>query len=233
MEVVELCLPQQRSFRRRGAAVGEVTLVLGRTGQVHQPRQQIRGSHTVGQRVVRLADQRETVLGHPLREVKLPEGPGAVQRGTGDLADELVELAPFAGTGHLHAPEVIVEIDVAILRPHWVVQMPRNVDEPVSQRVQQMQSALDGPPEHVEVEFAIEVCGVDDCHLQRVGVQIGCLAVQEHGVHAIESLHSPPRLDRLPLLPSKHLSRRVDRFSAWRSVSVKRVLMAGECNSRL
>jgi hypothetical protein len=36
---------------------------------------------------------------------------------------------------------------------------------------------------------------VDDRDLQRVGVQVRRLAVQKHGVHAVESLHIPPPMD--------------------------------------
>ncbi len=60
----------------------------------------------------------------------------------------------------------------------------------------------DGPSKHVECELAVEVGGMDDRDLERVRVQVRRLAVQKHGVHAVESLHVPPR--SRPTALSKH-----------------------------
>ena len=144
--------------------------------------------------MVHLADQSEAVVGHPLGEVELPQRSAAVQWRAGDLADHLVEFAPAAGVWDLHPAQVIVEVDRAVLHPHRMVQSPRDVDESVPQWVEEVQAARDGPAEHLEVELALVVGGVDDRHLQRVGVQVRRLAVQQHGVHAVESLHNTPRL---------------------------------------
>ena len=184
--------PQQLGPRWRLTRGVVVTLVLFSTGQIHQPGQQVGRGEPVGQRVMHLADQGEPIVGHPLGEMELPQRAIAVQRRAGDLADDLVELAAAAGAGHLHPAQVIVEVDLAVLHPHRVVQLPRDVDEPVAQRVQQVQPALDRPSKHVEVEVAVEVGSVDDRDLQGVRVQVGGLAVQQHGVHAVESLHAHP-----------------------------------------
>ena len=40
---------------------------------------------------------------------------------------------------HPHPAQVIVQIDVRLLQPHRVVQLQRDVDEPVAQRLQQVQ----------------------------------------------------------------------------------------------
>ena len=173
-------------------------------GQVHEPGEQIGRGHPVSQCVVHLADERETVVGHALGEMELPQWVAAVQRCARDPADHLVEFASAAGCGHLHAAQVIVEVDRAVFQPHRVVQFPRDVDQPVSQRVEQVQPARDGPSEHVEGELALVVGGIDDRHLQRVGVQIRRLAVQQHRVHAIESLHIPPLRTGPMQPPSAH-----------------------------
>ena len=102
---------------------------------------QVRRRHPVGQSVVHLPDEREFVVGHPFGEVKLPQRPAAIQWRAGDLPDHLVELSAATGGGHLHSPQVVIQVDLAILQPHRMVQSPRNVDELVAQRVQQMQPA--------------------------------------------------------------------------------------------
>src|SRR4029077_8175819 len=91
--------------------------------------------------------------------------------------------------------KVVVQVDGAVFQPHGVVESGRDVDEPVPQRVEQVQPPGDGPSEHVEGELAVEVRGVHDCDLERVRVQVRRLAVQQHGVHAVESLHIPPPVD--------------------------------------
>ena len=52
------------------------------------------------------------------------------------------------------------------------------------------------------VNSLVEVGGVDDRDLERVRVQVRRLAVQKHGVHAVESLHVSPR--SRPTALSKH-----------------------------
>lgn len=142
--------------------------------------------------MVHFADEREAVVRHSLGEVELPQRVGAVERCAGDPSDHLVELAATARARHLDTAQVIVEVDRAVLEPHRMMQLPRDVDESVPQRVEQVQPSGDGASEHVERELAVEVGGVDDRHLQRVRVQVGRLAVEQHGVHAVESLHIQP-----------------------------------------
>ncbi len=86
--------------------------------------------------MVHLPDEREAVLGHALGEVELPQGTVAVQWGAGDLADDLVEFATAAGGWDGDPAQVVVEVDGAVLKPHRVVQLPRDVDEPVAKRVE-------------------------------------------------------------------------------------------------
>ena len=107
-----------------------------------------------------LADQSEAVVGHALGEVELPQRAAAVQGSAGDLPDDLIEFSPAAGGGHLNPAQVVVEVDRAVFHPHRMVEPGRDVDEPVSQRVEQVQPPRDGPAEHVEGELAVEVGGV-------------------------------------------------------------------------
>lgn len=165
--------PQQLGSRRRLTGGVVVPLLLFGTSQIHQPRQQVGRGHAVGQGVVHLADESKPVVGHPLGEVELPQGAVAGQRSAGDLTDHLVEFAAAARAGYLHPTQVVIEVDLAVLHPHRVVQLPRDVDQAVPQRVEQVQAALDRLAEHLETEVAVIVRGVDDRHLQGVRMQVG------------------------------------------------------------
>ena len=142
--------------------------------------------------MMNLADQREPSAGQALGEMKFPQRVGAIQRRGGHLTDDPVELPPAARRGDLYPPQVVIQVDLAVFLPHRMMQLPRDVDELVAQRFQQMQPAAHVVPEHLETELAVEVGRVDDRHLQRVRVQVRRLAVEQHGVHTVESFHAPP-----------------------------------------
>ena len=148
-----------------------------RTSWVHDAGQQIRRRHPVGQGMVHLPDERESLIGHAFGEVKLPQRTAAIQRRAGDVPDDLIELPATTGGGHLHPAHVVVQIDRAILQPHRMMQSQRNVNKFVAQRIQQMQPTQKRVPEQIEAEFTVG--GVDDCDLERVRVQVRCLAVQQ------------------------------------------------------
>jgi hypothetical protein len=183
---------QQISGCRFYAGVVVVAFIGWCVPEIHRPRQQVDRRDAVGQRMMHFADHREPTPGQALGEMKLPQRAATVQRRRGDLADDLVELSPPAGRRHLHPPQVVVQVDVAVLQPHRMVQAPRDINELVAQRVQQVQPAAQMTAESLVIEFAVEVRRVDDGHFQRVRVQVGRLAVEQHGVHAVESFHASP-----------------------------------------
>ena len=141
-----------------------------------------------------LPDQSEPLIGHALGEVEFPQRLTAVQRRAGDLADHPVEFAAPAGAGDPDATQVIVQVHRTVLQPHRVMQVPWYVDQPVAQRVQQMKPARDRAAEGLEAVRGSVLAGVprriEYRDLQRVGVQVRGLAVQQHGVHAVEPLHA-------------------------------------------
>jgi hypothetical protein len=51
----------------------------------------------------------------------LTERAAAVQRGGRDVADDAVELSAPTGAGHLHPPQMVVEIYLAVLQPYRVM----------------------------------------------------------------------------------------------------------------
>jgi hypothetical protein len=85
---------------------------------------------------------------------------------------------------------MVVEVNLAVLQPHRMMQSPRHIDKLVAQRIQPMQPAEQRVAENIEVELAVVLGNVDDGDLQRVRVQIRRLAVEQHCVHAVEPLHS-------------------------------------------
>src|SRR5271155_3088386 len=106
---------------------------------------------------------------------------------------------------------MVVQVDIAVLQPHRMVQPPGDVNELVAQRFQQMQTPAKVVPEGVEAKLAV-AAGVDDRHLQRVRVQVGRLAVKQHGVHAVESFHAHLRADVFMQAPTRWRIRRNRRF---------------------
>jgi len=65
-----------------------------------------------------LPDNREPIVRHALHEVELPQRLTAIQCGAGDFSDRGIELAATPGSPDLQAPDVVVEVDVAVLQPH-------------------------------------------------------------------------------------------------------------------
>ena len=140
-----------------------------------------------------LPDQGKSLVGHALGEVEFPQRLAAVQRRAGDLADHPVEFTAPAGAGDPDPTKVIVQVHRTVRQPHRVMQVPRYVDQSVAQRVQQMQPARDRPAEGLEPigrsVLARVARRIEYRDLQRVGVQVRGLAVQQHGIHAVEPLH--------------------------------------------
>ena len=92
---------------------------------------------------------------------------------------------------HRDAAQVVVEVDVAVLHPHRVVQFERDVDELVAQRRQCVQPRIGHLPEHLEV-VAVDSGHVDDADLER------CMRIS--GV-SLESIKASTPLSRLTSHP--------------------------------
>ena len=73
------------------------------------------------------------------------------------------------------------------------MQMKRDVDQSIAQRLQQMHATAQDLAKPVERRLPLELCGVDHRHLQRVLVHGRGLAVQQQPIPAAESLHAAPR----------------------------------------
>ena len=160
--------------------------------QVHAAGHQVRRGDAVGERVVDLAHHRDPVVGQALDEVHLPQRAVPVQRGAGDLPDRLVQLAATARGGQLEGPDVVVEIDVAVLPPHRMVELERDVDQLVAQRHQLVHPAGDDLAKRVDVESATVFVEFDDRDLDGVHVHVRRFAVQQHRIPAAQPFHRCP-----------------------------------------
>jgi len=49
------------------------------------------------------------------------------------------------------------------------------------------------PAEQLETESVLHTRHIEHADLEGVHVDLGCLAVEHQGVHAVEPLHIPPR----------------------------------------
>ncbi len=179
----------QLAAPRRGIAWK--LLVRVRTAlQIHAPRHQIAGGHPVGQCVMDLADDGDATVGQALDEVHLPQWAVTVQRRAGNLADRLVELAAAARFLQPPRANVVVQVDVAVLPPHRVMELERDRDELIAERIKLVESAPNDVAELLDTEgAATEVLQLDDRHLEGVHMDVRRLAVQQDGIPATQSLH--------------------------------------------
>jgi hypothetical protein len=140
--------------------------------------------------VVNLAEHGDSAVGQAFDEVHLPQRLAAVQRGARDPADRLVELPTAAGAVHPARTDVVVEVDFAVLPPHRVVELERNVDEFVAEGVQLVEPAVDDLTELVDAELAtLQLGDVDHRQLEGVHVHRRRLAVQQHCVPPAKPFH--------------------------------------------
>lgn len=69
-----------------------------------------------------LGDQGDAPDLEPFVDVDLLKRTISTERGAGDLTDDVVHLAATAGRRNVHRPDVKIQIEVAVLAPHRVVQ---------------------------------------------------------------------------------------------------------------
>ena len=86
---------------------------------------------------------------------------------------------------------MVLEVDLAVLPPHRVVELERDVDELVAERVEFVEPAVDDLAELVDAEVPVAELGeVDHRELEGVHVHRRRLGVQQYRVPAAEPLHS-------------------------------------------
>jgi len=70
------------------------------------------------------------------------------------------------GGPHPDPPQVVVQVDFAVLQPHRTMQLERDVNELVAQRFQQVQPAAQRAAKQIKAEVTLEVSGVNDGNLE-------------------------------------------------------------------
>ena len=203
-DMVAPCRLEQRRPRPRDIGHVEHPHHFGRSLRRHRLGHLVGRRHTVGEHVMDLVDDRDAVVGQALGDIHLPERAAAIQRGAGDLADQLVEFASAARRGHPRLANVIVEVDFVVHHPHRVMQLQGNVDELIAQRRQGLQPRISDSAEQVEIEAALHIGDIEHADLERVHVDFRRLAIQHQGVHAVESLHTHPIRQRPVLVYPLH-----------------------------
>lgn len=144
--------------------------------------------------MVNFGNHRDPVVGKPLNEVHLPQRVVAVQRGAGDFSDRLVEFAPTPRGAQPPRPDVVVEIDLAVLPPHRVMELQRDINQLIAQWLKLMQPASDHLAKRVDTEFLSVRIQFDHGDLECVYVHIRGLAVKQYRVPAAEPFHRSPLL---------------------------------------
>jgi len=141
-----------------------------------------------------LADHRDPVVGETLDKVHLPQRMFSVQRGAGNPSDRLVQLATAAGRGQPPWANVVIEVDVAVLPPHRMVQLERDVDELIAEWLEFVQPARDDPAKRFDIEVTSIRVQFDHGGFDGVHVHVRRFAVQQHRVPAAQPLHRCPLL---------------------------------------
>lgn len=89
-------------------------------------------------------------------------------------------------------PDVVVEIDLAVLPPHRVMELQRDINQLIAQWLKLMQPASDHLAKRVDTEFLSVRIQFDHGDLECVHVHIRGLAVKQYRVPAAEPFHRSP-----------------------------------------
>jgi len=109
-------------------------------------------------------------------------------------------LAAAAWAVHLVRTAVVLEVDLAVLPPHRMVELERDVDEFISERVELVEPTVDDLAELVDAELpAPEVVEFDHRQLERMHVNRGSLGIQQYRVPPAEPLHRAPSYPEEPI----------------------------------
>ena len=183
---------------RRGRGVGGIRIAVGAEAvlHVHPAGQQIGRRDAVGEGVMNLAQDRDPATRETLDQVHLPERPAAVQRGAGQSTDRLVEFAAPARGFHPARADVVFEVDFGVLPPHRVMELQRDVDQFIAERVELVEPAVDDLPQFLDPETGpAQSVEFDHRQFQRVHVHVGGFAVQQHGVPPAKPFHRDTSLE--------------------------------------
>ena len=98
--------------------------------------QQVRGGDAVDTGVVHPEQHRDLAVGQSFDDPHLPQRLAAVERNPGDVRAEIGELLLTTGRRHCHPVHMPLDVEVAVLDPHRVVEIEDRVPDLSTERRQ-------------------------------------------------------------------------------------------------
>ena len=141
-----------------------------------------------------LRQNRDTSMLQALDEPHLPERPVPVERVGHETADQILEFATSSGLGHRDLPDVIVDVELAVLDEPWPVESQRRPRHSIAQLRHLRKARSDKVFDRTEAEVR-RVGRVADRQSGAVHVPGVRLGEPERSIYAGQ----PPHADRVDL----------------------------------
>ena len=121
-------------------------------------------------------------------------------RAGGSRSSGVLAMRPIASSNSRRPPgarqppgtDVVVEVDLAVLPPHRMVELERDLDQLVAERLQLVQPAADDVAERVDAEVTPIGIEFDHSDFDGVHVHVRRFAVQQDRIPAAQPFHRCP-----------------------------------------
>ncbi len=180
------CAPEGKAAGNQGAAADRGASLLA---QVEQLRHKLHAGHTVDDGMVDLGDQTDPATFDPLDDVHLPRRLIRIERMAHDLGHQGGQLGVTSGSGQRHPMKVVIEVEVGIIDPPWMIEPEGDGHEASTEGDESRDTIGQHVSDRLERVTTRRRVGVEDagiCHFH------GCdrrLRVDEHRIEAAHSLH--------------------------------------------
>ena len=132
-------------------AVGGAGWLLGRLAfEIGQGEEEIDGGGAVTQSVVALEDEAQLVVLEAVDEPHLPERPVPIEREGLHAAEQFLHLQVVSGTGHRRQPDVVVDVERAVVDPDGPALAERHEHDLLAQPGELVEPSRDHRPQLVE-----------------------------------------------------------------------------------
>lgn len=166
-------------------------------GGVEHDSEQIGARHAIDHGVMALGDQRPVLVLEALHHPHLPQWLGPVERLAHDPTDQVAELLVAAGGGESGVADVVPEVEVDIVDPHWPVVLERN--EPhllaVARHLRQLGR------NHGQNVGELRRRSLEDGDRGNVHRTRGVLDVEERRIQRTQALHGNLRVSTASVTP--------------------------------
>ena len=142
-----------------------------------------------------LDEQGNPIVGEPLDDEHLPEGPIVVELGAGEVTHHVGQIPVVGRRAQVDPSEMAVQVELGVVRPEGPTQVEGDGDQPVAHRWDPWQPLLEqGPDGPVRVPFPVHRL-VENHQSAHVHTHRRRLAGQERGVETPNrSMHRPPAI---------------------------------------